>query len=132
ETHHVPSVTEELRLITNGLACALSWSGLLWITYIAMEPYVRQLWPESLITWTRLLSGQWRDARVGRDVLIGVLAGLLVQVLDLSGRTLPAWAGFTTPAPYWDWWIPNTLVRGYWIGNFVLNLVYCFRWAFFD
>jgi serine/threonine-protein kinase len=135
ETHHIlgfPDIRDELRLLTSGLAFALSWAGLLWLTYIALEPYVRQLWPESLITWTRLLAGQWRDPRVGRDILLGVLAGLLFQIIDQLGRTLPAWLGEATPTPYFDWWIPNTLVRGYWIGNFVINLVYCFRWAFFD
>lgn len=130
ETHHVASI-EELRLLIFGLAFALSWSGLLWLTYIALEPYVRQLWPELLITWTRLLAGQWRDPRVGRDLLLGVLFGVLLQLLDQLGRTLPAWLGATTPTPYWDWWIPNTLIRGYWVGDLLINLVYSFRWAFF-
>jgi serine/threonine-protein kinase len=132
ETHHIVDIQDELRLLTSGLAFALSWAGLLWLTYIALEPYVRQLWPESLITWTRFLAGQWRDPRVGRDVLLGVLVGVLFQLFDQVGRTLPALFGLTTAVPYFDWWIPNTLVRGYWIGNFVINVVYCFRWAFFD
>jgi hypothetical protein len=131
ETHHVFSLEHELRLVTLGLAYALSWSGLLWLTYIALEPRVRQWWPESLITWTRLMAGQWRDPRVGRDVLLGVLVGLLVQVVDLLGRIAPAWFGEATPNPYWDWWIPNTFIQGYWTGNFLINLVYSFRWVFF-
>jgi len=130
ETHHVLSL-EELRLLVLGLAFALYWAGLLWLTYLALEPYVRRLWPECLITWTRLLAGQWRDPRLGRDVLLGSLVGMLVGLLDLLGRVLPAWLGGRAPAPYWDWWIPNTFVRGYWVGNFLINLVYSFRYAFF-
>ena len=130
ETHHVPSI-DELRLLVFGLAYSLYWAGLLWMTYIALEPYVRQYLPESLITWTRLLAGQWRDPRLGRDLLLGTLCGVLMQVIDLAGRTAPAYLGATTPVPFWDWWIPNTHVRGYWIGNFLINLIYSFRWAFF-
>ncbi len=130
ETHHVLGL-EELRLLVLGLAFALYWAGLLWLTYLALEPSVRRLWPECLITWARLLAGQWRDPRLGRDVLLGTLVGMLAGVLDLLGRVLPAWFGGRTPVPYWDWWIPNTFVRGYWVGNFLINLVYSFRYAFF-
>jgi len=132
ETHHVPSITDELRLLTFGLAFALCWSGMLWLKYIALEPYVRRFWPESLITWTRLLAGQWRDPRLGRDLLLGVFVGVVLGLLDMLGRTLPAWCGAPTPVPYWDWWIPSTFIDGYWSGNFLINLLYSFRWAFFD
>jgi hypothetical protein len=42
-----------------------------WIVYVACEPYVRRLWPEALVSWTRLLAGRFRDPLVGRDVLVG-------------------------------------------------------------
>jgi hypothetical protein len=48
----------------------------LWLAYIALEPVVRRFWPRTLITWTRVLSGRWRDPLVSRDVLIGLLVGL--------------------------------------------------------
>ena len=70
ETHHVPGI-EELRLLILGLAYSLYWAGLLWLAYIALEPYARQMGPDFLITWTRLLAGQWRDPRLGRDLLLG-------------------------------------------------------------
>jgi hypothetical protein len=35
----------------------VSWAGfeaaILWLVYIALEPYVRRNWPDSLISWTR-------------------------------------------------------------------------------
>ena len=52
-------------------------------------------------------------------------------MIDQVGRTLPSTLGATTPAPLFDWWIPNTHIRGYWVGNFLINLIYSFRWAFF-
>ena len=48
---------------------------LVWIGYMAVEPYVRRSWPRLLISWQRLLSGGFRDPLVGRDVLLGGLAG---------------------------------------------------------
>jgi serine/threonine-protein kinase len=47
----------------------------LWFAYMALEPYVRRLWPRMLVSWTRLISGRWRDPLVGRDVLIGAVFG---------------------------------------------------------
>jgi len=53
------------------------WNGAsIWLAYVALEPVVRRLWPNTLITWARAISGNWRDALVGRDVLIGILVGL--------------------------------------------------------
>jgi hypothetical protein len=53
------------------------WAGAqLWLAYIALEPVVRRLWPRTLISWTRVLSGRWKDPLVARDILIGLLVGL--------------------------------------------------------
>ena len=49
------------------------------ILYMALEPWVRRLWPRALITWSRVLAGQWRDPVVGRDVLIAVLAAVAIN-----------------------------------------------------
>ena len=43
---------------------------------MSLEPRVRRLWPTTLISWARLLSGRARDPMVGRDLLIGVAAGV--------------------------------------------------------
>jgi hypothetical protein len=50
---------------------------------------VRKFWPSTVISWSRLLAGRYRDAQVGRDVLIGVfvaMAVLLVGSLDFFLR----------------------------------------------
>jgi hypothetical protein len=46
-----------------------------WLYYLAVEPFLRRRWPHRLIGWARLLEGRFTDARVGREVLIGFLAG---------------------------------------------------------
>jgi Protein kinase domain len=73
--HYVPT-SWSFFLFIEALGQALSVGGLLWLAYIALEPAVRRIWPRSLITWTRLLSGRWQDPLVGRDILIGLLVGM--------------------------------------------------------
>jgi hypothetical protein len=43
---------------------------LLWQLYLAFEPFLRQRWPESIVTWNRLLSGRWQDTLVGTHLLV--------------------------------------------------------------
>lgn len=50
-----------------------------WVAYLAIEPGLRRRWPTSLISWTRLLSGQFGDPWVGRSLLAGLAAGVLVS-----------------------------------------------------
>jgi len=52
--------------------------------YVALEPTVRREWPQRLVTWQRLLSGQFDDTAVARDVLLGVAAGLCIHALMVT------------------------------------------------
>jgi serine/threonine-protein kinase len=57
----------------------------MWVMYMAIEPYVRRVWPRMLVGLVRLLSGRLRDPAVGREVLIGVATGCgLVAVLAMT------------------------------------------------
>ena len=47
---------------------ATTMAALAWIIYIACEPYVRRLWPQTMVGWTRALSGRFKDPLVGRDI----------------------------------------------------------------
>ena len=73
--HFVPK-DDTVFIAVLAMSTALFISGLTWMTYMALEPWVRRQWPHSIIAWTRLLSGKVRDPRVGTDVLFGVLLGL--------------------------------------------------------
>ncbi len=57
------------------LASSLMFAVLFWLLYMTIEPFARRHWPRALTSWTRLLQGQFADALVGRDVLIGVAVG---------------------------------------------------------
>ena len=78
--HHAKGAQEGWLLIE--AFCNSAGMGLgFWIIYMALEPFARRRWPEMLISWTRALSGGWRDPLVGRDVLIGAAAGTVVSLL---------------------------------------------------
>jgi serine/threonine-protein kinase len=63
------------------IAAALLWAGSMWMLYLAIEPWIRRNWPQAIISWSRLISGQLRDPLVGRDILFGVAFGTLWLVI---------------------------------------------------
>ena len=63
------------------IAAALLWGGAMWMLYLAIEPWIRRNWPQAMISWSRLISGQLRDPVVGRDILFGVAFGILWLVI---------------------------------------------------
>jgi hypothetical protein len=62
---------------------------------MALEPFARRRWPDLLISWTRLLSGRLRDPLVGRDILIGILAGVSAALLFFVQQSVPAFANLS-------------------------------------
>jgi hypothetical protein len=77
---HVASVSE-LPLFLAGVGLTLFAASLAWLLYVALEPILRRRWPDSLIAWTRLLSGRLTDPLVGRVLLAGALLGTFEAVL---------------------------------------------------
>ncbi len=73
-------------------------AAVVWVGYVAVEPMLRRQLPGWLISWTRLLAGGWRDARVGRDVLVGIMVGCFIAVVAYSLIALPWW--FDLPGVY--------------------------------
>jgi predicted Ser/Thr protein kinase len=96
---HVPSLGIEIERVFAAIGRALFDAGLLWLTYLGLEPYIRRYSPDSLLGWTRLLAGKWRDPRVGVDLLVGVSAGLLMTVLYALHNVLPMTVGQPEPMP---------------------------------
>jgi hypothetical protein len=79
--HHVTDLQGEFGMLMEALGFALLKGAFVWLAYMALEPYVRRRWPDLLISWTRLLSGRFRDPLVGRDVLIGLFFGGLSTIV---------------------------------------------------
>jgi hypothetical protein len=78
--HHVASDAEQT-LIGNALANAAFDCLEYWLIYLALEPWVRRYWPQTMITWSRVVAGKWADPVVGRDLLFGTLFGMVYVLL---------------------------------------------------
>ena len=79
---HQLDAMHEFGLLAFAIRKALLIGAAFWVMYMAIEPFMRRRWPDRLISWSRLLSGNWRDPMVGRDILIGILAGLVHAIIE--------------------------------------------------
>jgi predicted Ser/Thr protein kinase len=85
---HFPSFGDTIGNSILAMSTALFISSCIWMLYMAVEPWVRRQWPTTIISWSRLLAGSWRDPVVGRDILIGVALGV-VWILVFQIRYIP-------------------------------------------
>ena len=79
---HYPLSTSLFELVLRELGAALLYGVGCWLVYMAVEPYVRRHWPQSLISWTSVLEGRFRDPIVGRDVLVGLAAAASIPLIN--------------------------------------------------
>jgi Protein kinase domain len=96
--HHVASLNE-LDLILIAFGWGLLYTALVVVLYLALEPLVRRKAPETLIGWSRLLAGQFRDPLVGRDLLIGVVYGVVLVLYEIGDNFLLPLFGKLPPVP---------------------------------
>jgi serine/threonine-protein kinase len=92
--NHIVSF-HEIGMVFEAAAHMLLITMIAWAFYLGIEPFVRRLWPNGIITWRRILEGRIRDPLVGRDLLIG---GAVAQIVILS-RLRNA---FEIPPPLFD------------------------------
>lgn len=78
--HFVPSL-DVIATLALAISTGLFLSVLVLVLYLALEPYVRQHWPQTIISWNRMLIGNFRDPLVGRDILYGTIFGLLLVLI---------------------------------------------------
>ena len=97
--HHFSDVPTEIASFSKHFSLFLFEAALLWIMYLALEPYVRRFWPDAILGWTRLISGRVRDPRVGRDVLTGCVCAFVIGVPELMYALLPGRFGAPPPFP---------------------------------
>jgi serine/threonine-protein kinase len=82
---HLTFSSETLYLVMLASATGMFLAGFFWVLYLALEPYVRSKWPQTIVSWTRLLGGKWRDPMVGRDILFGTVLGLAWTMVYFAG-----------------------------------------------
>jgi hypothetical protein len=97
--HHTATVNSEADMFFNHLGYGLYLGATLWVLYLAAEPYARRLWPDGLLGWTRFFAGHFRDPRVGRDILIGCVFGVISGLVEASRFLLLPLAGQPMPRP---------------------------------
>jgi hypothetical protein len=97
--HHVLT-SYEAWLFCVALVMGAAWFCFTWLLYIALEPFVRRRWPATLISWSRLLAGRFRDPLVGRDVLAGCLLAAFSVAKTRLGWFVPSWLGYPPPQPF--------------------------------
>jgi len=93
ETHHNRSIKAEFLLVLFYLSAATFNGFYLWLLYIALEPFLRRRWPHRIISWSRLLRGEFRDPLVGRHILIGSACGALTVTLLVLSVAVMRWLG---------------------------------------
>src|SRR5262249_5666675 len=100
--HHVPTQAEGWAFL-HWVGLSVFFGAFVWLAYIAIEPIVRRRWPELLFSSSRLLSGRFRDPLVGRDVLAGILLGVIITLQAEALWAIPNWVDLPgiSPAPPW-------------------------------
>ncbi len=96
---HVADLAGEWTILVRGTGFALFLAATLWLFYLALEPYVRRLRPQTLISWTRILSGDVSHPIVGRDLLIGATWGAGCALLFPAAHHLVGALGFAPGDP---------------------------------
>jgi serine/threonine-protein kinase len=138
-SHHVSSPLEFF-LFLAALSNALGTAVVFWILYLALEPFARRRWPQMLISWTRALSGRWRDPLVGRDLLVGAVVGTAASLLLGPARVLlplqpgPSPHVFDNEAPVNPglaiaWLLSNAVYAIFWVLGIVFLLILARRFV---
>jgi serine/threonine-protein kinase len=78
---HLSEAPQEIGRLFAAAGDALFAAGGSFVMYLAAEPAMRHYWPDSQLGSTRLLRGRVIDARVGRDVLLGLAAGAVIMLV---------------------------------------------------
>jgi serine/threonine-protein kinase len=84
--HHSGSYANFQGAFLDASEQALLNAALVWLAYLGIEPWLRRHWPASLLSWSRLLGGSFRDPLLGRDVLVGVVFGLAAGLYLVATR----------------------------------------------
>ena len=118
--HFIPTLATFGRFVL-ALSTGLFISASIWMLYLALEPYVRRHWPQAIISWSRLVTGRLRDPLVGRDMLWGVLLGVVWSVVVSAGFFALKREGATPQLASTSLLVGGRQVVGIWL----LNVVQC-------
>ncbi len=98
--HPVAKLDAAFSFFNAQVAFGLFFAAFAWLSYVALEPYLRRRSPQLLISWTRLLDGRFRDPLVGRDLLAGALLGSTYAAVVYFRNGLPGWMNIPGRYPF--------------------------------
>jgi eukaryotic-like serine/threonine-protein kinase len=96
---HLTRLTDETDRLFTYVGIGLFIAGVMYLVYLAIEPFVRRSWPTMLVGWSRALAGQLRDAVVGRDLIVGTASGVALTALTQINALVPGLMGWLEPVP---------------------------------
>jgi hypothetical protein len=97
--NHVPELFLEMRSFFRVLGSIFVPAAIVWMFYLALEPYVRKTWPETVISWSRALAGRLSDPLVASHVLAGLAVGVAASILGELTNVLPMHFGYAAAIP---------------------------------
>jgi serine/threonine-protein kinase len=121
---HVPDFGGEFDRLFVLVGKAMVAVAVMWLWYIALEPYVRRRWSHALISWSRLLAGRFRDPLVGRDILVGGVFALTASAVIRIGIWVSLGFGEPSSAPMLSSLLllgPRFQIGSYLDGSFVFS-----------
>lgn len=68
----------------NALGDMLLSSAMTFLLYLALEPALRARWPQSIVTWSRVLAGRFNDPLVDSHMLMGAGLGVFMAAFFLA------------------------------------------------
>ena len=124
---HVPTPGSQFMNVVGALGFALFLGLALWLFYVAMEPPVRRLWPQLLVSWSRVLAGRFRDPLVGAHILLGALLGLAGLALEQGYHLAARELGYPPDRPL-DLVPEQFQSAGWFLGNAIRSLAESVLW----
>jgi serine/threonine protein kinase len=119
---HFAADLNVLVLFVVAVSTAMFAAGALWLLYLALEPYVRRNWPQTIISWTRLTSGRLRDPLVGRDLVSGIVLGLAWVLVFEIGCFFQIRAGAAPRLSSTDYLLGTRETVAEWLSRIVFSI----------
>jgi predicted Ser/Thr protein kinase len=85
---HHSLTAAELSVFWKSVGVSAINASVVWVMYVALEPWVRRWWPQTLISWSRFTTKGFRDPLVGRDLLYGAAFGCVAALFIVVGLIL--------------------------------------------
>ena len=119
--HHLPSL-ETFGVLVVAIAHSLFNATAMWVLYLSLEPYVRRRWPQTIISWSRLMAGRVRDPLLGRDLLSGILLGLLWSLIFEVFFLALQRAGAPPEMGSWEYLLGSRWALGTWLAHLMYSI----------